>query len=225
MLRQTLMAAAAVGALAATPAYAAITISAVDGSSSYSGPFTFDFESSAPVSGGLVTNTSVGGVSAQPWGSSGNFWTVGPTDGSPGILDLSSFGAILSISFLWGSIDTYNTLEVLGGDILAPALATFTGANVASGDFGNQTLPATNRLVTLTFSGDDQTAVRNLRLSSTSNAFEVDNFTVIESRLVESGVPEPATWAMMLLGFGLVGFGLRKRNATPGQSRLRVACS
>lgn len=28
-----------------------------------------------------------------------------------------------------------------------------------------------------------------------------------------SAVPEPATWAMMLLGFGMVGFGLRRRAA------------
>ena len=27
-----------------------------------------------------------------------------------------------------------------------------------------------------------------------------------------SAVPEPATWAMMLLGFGMVGFGLRRRS-------------
>jgi hypothetical protein len=27
------------------------------------------------------------------------------------------------------------------------------------------------------------------------------------------GVPEPATWAMMLLGFGAIGFALRRRHA------------
>jgi len=27
-------------------------------------------------------------------------------------------------------------------------------------------------------------------------------------------VPEPATWAMMLLGFAAVGFGMRKRKAS-----------
>ncbi|MCA1654376.1 MAG: FxDxF family PEP-CTERM protein [Sphingomonadales bacterium] len=28
------------------------------------------------------------------------------------------------------------------------------------------------------------------------------------------GVPEPGTWAMMLVGFGAVGFGMRRRSAT-----------
>jgi hypothetical protein len=29
------------------------------------------------------------------------------------------------------------------------------------------------------------------------------------------GIPEPATWAMMILGFGLVGFAARRRTAAP----------
>ena len=31
-----------------------------------------------------------------------------------------------------------------------------------------------------------------------------------------AAVPEPATWAMMILGFGLVGEGLRRRRTAPG---------
>lgn len=46
---------------------------------------------------------------------------------------------------------------------------------------------------------------------------------VLDMVQVIAPVPEPATWAMMLLGFGAVGFGLRKRKATQGQTRLRVA--
>jgi hypothetical protein len=29
---------------------------------------------------------------------------------------------------------------------------------------------------------------------------------------ITSGVPEPATWAMMIVGFGLVGSAVRRRN-------------
>jgi hypothetical protein len=42
-------------------------------------------------------------------------------------------------------------------------------------------------------------------LTTTQAAFEVDNLSVA------NGVPEPATWAMMLIGFGLVGLQLRRR--------------
>ncbi len=41
-------------------------------------------------------------------------------------------------------------------------------------------------------------------------------FTINGERIVNQGaVPEPATWAMMLAGFGLVGFSLRRRQANP----------
>ncbi len=33
------------------------------------------------------------------------------------------------------------------------------------------------------------------------------------NEIVQGGVPEPATWAMMLLGFGLMGTALRRRSA------------
>jgi choice-of-anchor C domain-containing protein len=46
---------------------------------------------------------------------------------------------------------------------------------------------------------------------------------VLDAVSVTNAVPEPATWAMMLLGFGAVGFGLRKRKAGQGETRLRVA--
>ena len=35
-------------------------------------------------------------------------------------------------------------------------------------------------------------------------------------------VPEPATWAMLLLGFGVIGFGMRRRKAVNAQPRIRV---
>ena len=43
-------------------------------------------------------------------------------------------------------------------------------------------------------------------LSSSQNAFETDNYAV-------NAVPEPGTWAMMLLGFGAIGYGMRRRRA------------
>lgn len=42
----------------------------------------------------------------------------------------------------------------------------------------------------------------------------VDNFT-FTTREVQSAVPEPATWAFMLLGFGAVGGVMRRRRKLP----------
>ena len=46
--------------------------------------------------------------------------------------------------------------------------------------------------------------VNQIILSSSQNSFEADNFAV-------AGVPEPATWAMMIMGFGAVGAMVRRR--------------
>ena len=208
MLKRTMMTAAAVCAIAAAPAYAQVTLSSTPGSDPYAGPApTYDFESARrPITGGLVTTGDLNGIRAQPYGSTGNYWTVGPSDGSPGEMDLSSFAGIASISFIWGSVDSYNTIQVL--DRLGGVLATFTGADAAVNPNGNQTDPITNPLALLTFSGTMQGNIGGLRLSSTNNAFETDNFTI-------TAVPEPGVWAMLLLGFGFIGAFMR------GQSRTR----
>ena len=43
------------------------------------------------------------------------------------------------------------------------------------------------------------------------------------SVVAPTGVPEPATWAMMLLGFGSIGFKLRRRRSRSASSLLRIA--
>lgn len=191
-------------ALAAAPASAAVTLTSDPGSAVYAGPTpTFDFETPTPeFTGGAIRNTSPSGVSAQPFGSTGNYATVGPTDGSPGILNLSAFGDIDWISFIWGSIDGYNTLEVLNAG--GVAIATFTGADITVPPDGDQSDPATNRLVKLTFTGADRTNVDRLRFSSSENAFEFDNVAV-------GAVPEPGTWMLMLMGMAAVGFSMRRK--------------
>lgn len=43
----------------------------------------------------------------------------------------------------------------------------------------------------------------------------LSDFTLAESRIIAlSSVPEPATWAMMILGIGLAGTAMRRRHVT-----------
>jgi hypothetical protein len=97
-----------------------------------------------------------------------------------------------------GSLDSYNTISFTGtggtsydGD----ALLLASGADANSVGSGNQTSKFTNGVFTFTFDAP----VTGVVLSSTTNSLEV------------GGVPEPATWAVMLLGFG--GIGASMRNA------------
>lgn len=61
--------------------------------------------------------------------------------------------------------------------------------------------------------------VRIRGIRATQAGMGVDNVALTASDV--GAVPEPATWTMMIFGFGLVGFGLRRR----GDSRAQVQLS
>lgn len=67
---------------------------------------------------------------------------------------------------------------------------------------------------TLTFSG-----VLNPRGDRIGNADVTGSLNVTAL----APVPEPATWAMFILGFGMLGYGLRRRNAAVGVSKARLS--
>jgi len=53
--------------------------------------------------------------------------------------------------------------------------------------------------------------------------FRVAGFDILDDLAVNSGVPEPAAWAMMLAGFGVVGAAMRRRRSWKLPSRA-AAC-
>ena len=57
----------------------------------------------------------------------------------------------------------------------------------------------------------------NAVLSGSNGEVDFNNigFTAQLSPPVIGGVPEPATWAMLVAGFGMIGAGMRKRTRTP----------
>lgn len=106
-----------------------------------------------------------------------------------------------AFQFDWGSADTYNTLTVVsseGSFVFVPGSVEFPNA----GD-GNQSAPGTNGLFTVVGDSTGETFL-SITLASERNSFEIDN-------LATAVVPEPATWAMLVAGFGLVGFAMRRR--------------
>lgn len=96
-----------------------------------------------------------------------------------------------------------------------PDQLVFTGGTFGPGsDFaiGSPTSPAgsaiTVSLGNLAFGAQTLTLMGTF--SPTGNGTAVVGGSL---NLTESAVPEPATWAMFILGFGVLGAGLRRRNA------------
>jgi len=104
-----------------------------------------------------------------------------------------------AFQFDWGSIDSYNRLTI---ESSAGSLVVVPGSNFPNLANGNQVLPGTNGLFTV--SGSSGERFTSITLTSSSNSFEIDNLAV-------SAIPEPATWAMLIAGFGMVGFAARRR--------------
>jgi hypothetical protein len=161
--------------------------------------FTIGDWSFATGSQPVQVNIGGSGNGAQPLGTTGNYLSV-LGGGSENV----TFSNRSSFSFFWGSIDDTNTIVVheTSGDvtILGSAIPTTVGDGVQAN--GCQTLTNCNRYFTFT----DSTAgslISGFSISSSTNSFELTNI---------SAVPEPATWAMMILGFCGVGFMAYRRN-------------
>lgn len=113
-----------------------------------------------------------------------------------GYVDVSFIKGLNEFSFDWGSRDTYNKLTIFttsGSTVVVPAPGSGNqGAADHNGYFRVKTAP-----------GEE---ITRLLFETGQNSFEIDNFA-------GSVVPEPATWAMMITGFGLAGVAIRRRRS------------
>lgn len=100
-------------------------------------------------------------------------------------------------------------------DIISPGLTQFTGVYALTG--ASQTLGVRNYL-----NGFAQ-SIGSVQYGNTSSlsfilpsnvTFTSASGTFLTANATPSGVPEPASWGMMIAGFGLLGSSLRRRGST-----------
>lgn len=125
--------------------------------------------------------------------------TITSTDG--GLFSLSSFAAATTFT----TINRALSLSVTGVGAGGPVNAVFFRAGGAADTFTAFSPTGFTNLSSLTFAAAP---------GATSPEFALDNIV-----LNAAAVPEPASWAMMILGMGAVGFALRRR----GKVALRVS--
>ena len=187
---------AAAVALAAAGAHAShLTYSFVDGTpaGSYEAPSFTDGVNAS------VQTTSVQNVYLRPEGldAADSFLVISTNHGSSGSATVD-VGDASSFSFLWGSPDTFNAIDVYSDGY---GVATYTGTQLglaygfsANGNNGNTGL--------FTITGNNGATIDHVVFRSNGVAFEV---------AVAAPVPEPETYAMMLAGLAAMGFVARRR--------------
>ncbi len=173
-----------------------------DVSSQVAGAVTVDFDAATPAqwsaTGGALFSASVGGITARPPGSTGNFWSIGTSgdqDG-PGVVTIA--GGASYYGFLYGSPDGYNSVEFFSGE---SSLGSFSGDDLIPPAFGDQQV---GRYINVM--ADEGQWITTVRFTSGANAFESDNHAYLAAP-----VPEPQTYALMLAGLAAVGFVTRRR--------------
>lgn len=211
-LRLLALAATAATALVASSANAAIVFTFIPGGASPAGGFTvidtFDTADGLTGSNFQIKVPPADGEGAPPANSipSGTAYLSVLGGGSA---TYTFAGDVMAFEFDWGSVDSYNTLTInsTGADpIIVPGLSFANAAN------GNQVDAGTNGLFRVTGTAGEH--FNSITFSSTGNSFEVDNLAV------SAGVPEPASWALMILGFGGAGAALRSQ-----RRRSAAACA
>lgn len=200
----------------------------------YSVNYSSSYSATPGTSGTFTYLTGNSGSVVAPAGDATRYMSVA-TNGSV-LFDLRSYissrvntSPVLGVSLYVGSIDAGNKIELLGNSTggnlnLTTPLLTITGSQMLGSGSG---VDATNRRVYISFNTLDN--VGALRFSSSDGSLEFDTVGATSQAYVDAaafanggmnittppsniaGVPEPRSWLMMMVGFGLLGSMLRSR--------------
>ena len=207
---------AAVGAVTAAHATVSIVQIASPGNWSAFDNVTVGLQSgSTATNSGLITFTTDGNVAvgtnvnvnAAPAGDASHYlWGVGGAT-------ITFANAVTSFDIYWGSIDgNGNNNNSL---VLNVASDTITGDDLVSMGLTNGAGNQFDIFDNQWFRISDTNPFTSFTASSTANAFEFD--MAGPSVTQTSGVPEPSTWAMMLIGFAGLGYAAfhRRKDSAP----------
>lgn len=201
MLRLTAVALAALSISLTSPAEAAYTINVTEVGNDVVASGSGSFNTAA------ITVNPFGSSFGSPFinGNAGiTIGVSGPVDRYNFAVGPAAFGSFLNSS---ASSSTGATVGRFSNILFVPlGYISGTELGVSTATFGNATLAS------LGLNPGSYT----YNLQATVGGATVDTFTIN----IAASVPEPATWAMMLLGFGAIGFSMRGRRKELGIAQL-----
>lgn len=170
-------------------------------------PITSGVLNSSTTEAGLVAGDIAEGVTFSTPVGVGNFFNIDFGGGfSGGFLDSLGSDRLLTIDFSTPQggfgFDTNSLMPAFVIAIFSGTDLIYSGNfNAVGGDltfFGFQSTGA--GITSATIGG-----------SGSSFSFALDNFTFGAAGAPVGAVPEPSTWAMMLFGFGAIGYSMRRK--------------
>jgi hypothetical protein len=203
------------GAIFSSAANAAVVEVNSAGLTSSVAPTAIDFQGNFASVGsfsgdfGLFNPPLQPGVAAPPFNDNTTYGSVGssvaPTFGTA---LLTLVNSVTYFGMYWGSVDAYNKISFYdANNVLLGSVSGLAVLNPANGQQGAGGSVYTN----FTFgAGESAKFIKFESLDGTPAtvraAFEFDNIAI-------TAVPEPSTWAMMILGFLGVGFVAYRRKS------------
>ena len=187
------------------------------------GGFSTTFGGNGVISGVYSAGTTVSSGD-QYGGEGGSNYAVTFNDAgySLSLTSTQDAAGVTYFGYYLPALDAGNVLELYSGDTKiftfdpSAVLARVAGNSAYYGkpDAPNQGANSNEPYVFVNFYATDGARFDKVvfRESPASGGYESDNHTVgYFNTITGTGVPEPATWAMMIIGFGAAGVAVRNR--------------
>lgn len=160
----------------------------------------------------LSTTVTIGGTSLGINSRNQQIWNVSPSSGpnTAGAFGFSTDDLVYQVGGMAGALSSRDTVGVLGSGLGISADLTKPGTYALTSVNANLYLTAFNP----PYNWSDA------RYNVTANANGPGTLVVREVTSV-AAVPEPAIWAMMLIGFGAIGSTMRARRRGEPSGRLK----
>lgn len=169
-----------------------------------------------PTIGAVFSNATGSSISSLLIAFTGEQWRNGSAS-----IDSLNFQYSLTSTNIGDAVASSAWTSVTALDFVSPFNAVVGSVN-GNASANSRTLSAA--IASLSIASGASFAFRwiDANPSGADDGLAIDNFSLGATNPVVAAVPEPTTWVMMLAGFGLIGFALRRKVAGSVQGAVAV---